>query len=187
MLKYKLAVEPSGQDTPKYIWVLQKPERMTEGPETGAETDKLRQITHLQMQLAQHYKAFSQPWQLEKGSTLSPIDWWRVRVWPRQTVMTVLLKQTEEKTSELGSSMTPTKVWLRPVSLLANLGYSKTDTVTEDADIDDLVDLFKGLRKDMRDQKAETARLNRVLRQEQEERMRLNSSHKLEEETARLN
>lgn len=65
------------------------------------------------------------------------------------------------------------------------MGYSKTDTVTEDADIDDLVDLFKGLRKDMRDQKAETARLNRVLRQEQEERMRLNSSHK--EETVRLN
>ena len=70
MLKYKLAVEPSGQDTPKYIWVLQKPERMTEGPEMGAETDKLRQITHVQMQLAQLYKAFSQPWQLEKGSTL---------------------------------------------------------------------------------------------------------------------
>ena len=85
--------------------------------------------------------------------------------------------------------------------------YSKTDTVTtEDYGIDDLVDLFKGLRKDMGDQKAETARLkaetvqlktetvqlkaetvqlNRSLRQEQEERKADSVGHK--EETARLN
>ena len=48
--------------------------------------------------------------------------------------------------------------------------YSKTDTVTvEDGGIDDLVNfkLFRGLRKDMSDQKVETGRLNRSLRQEQ--------------------
>ena len=53
---------------------------------------------------------------------------------------------------------------------LVNLMYSKTDTVTvEDGGIDDLVNfkLFRGLRKDMSDQKVETGQLNRSLRQEQ--------------------
>ena len=44
--------------------------------------------------------------------------------------------------------------------------------------VDDLVNSFKDLRKDMVDQKSETKRLNRLLRQEQEAR---------KEEIARLN
>ena len=79
---------------------------------------------------------------------------------------------------------------------------SKITTVTSDSEDDvkdSLVDLFKGLRKDMADHKAETARLNeetarlnRSLRQEQKERKADSASHKeetaqLKEEAARLN
>ena len=66
--------------------------------------------------------------------------------------------------------------------------YSKTDTDTaEDGDIDDLVDLFRGLQKDMGDQKAETVRLKADSASHKEEAARLkadSASHK--EETARL-
>jgi leucyl-tRNA synthetase len=78
--------------------------------------------------------------------------------------------------------------------------YSKTDTVTvEGGGIDDLVNLFRGLRKDMGDQKAETARmkaetarLNRLLFLEEENRKDDNKrltaeTSQLKAETARLN
>ena len=56
-------------------------------------------------------------------------------------------------------------------------------------DVDDLADLFNGLRNDMVDQKAETTRLNLLLRQEQEERKEqtawLNSSIREEQEGRR--
>ena len=65
--------------------------------------------------------------------------------------------------------------------------YSKTDTDTDEGgDLNLLVNLFRDMRKDMGNQKAETARLNKSFRQQQEETVRLAKSLRQQQEERKI-